>query len=112
MLAATDAVSLADWARFYQEAGFKPLPKRNGQKYPSVDWQPYQEDVPTDAEIAGWFGNGADGICLVLDGTGLVVVDCDGPPEQTQQLLRQAGIEIPHACPRVVTGRGRDHFYF
>ena len=53
-----------------------------------------------------------DGVCLVLDGTGFVVLDCDGPREQALHLLGETGISIPDGCPRVVTGRDRDHYYF
>ena len=41
VLAAIDGVSLAEWAKFYQAAELKPLPKKAGYKFPSVDWQPY-----------------------------------------------------------------------
>ena len=112
MMRVVDQVALSDWAHYYVEVGHKPLPKQSGAKYPSVAWEPYQERIPTTNEIARWFSNGADGICLVLDGTNYVVLDCDGPRDRARHLLSNSGIEIPALCPRVVTGRDRDHFYF
>ena len=110
-LAAIDAVNIVDRAHFYLRVRLKPLPKALGRKHPSVDWKPYETTTPTADDVDGLFANKADGICLVLDDTGYVVLDCDGPQDRATQLLKDAGIEIPPACPRVVMGRGQ-HFYF
>ena len=110
VLTAISAADTTGWASFYLDAGLKPLPKAAGKKHPAVDWKPYETQVPTANEIQRWFGPGTDGVCLVLDGTGYVVLDCDGPPDLTNHLLAQAGVQLPHACPRVVTGRGQ-HWY-
>ena len=112
VLTKVNSIETTDWAFFYLDVGLKPLPKAVRRKHPAVEWKPYEAQVPTASEIRRWFGSGTDGVCLLLDGTDIVVLDCDGPREQAQQLLRNAGITIPPACPRVITGRDRDHFYF
>ena len=112
VLAAMDGVTVADWAHHYRTLGLKPLPKKPGAKYPAVDWLPYQTQDPTPTETASWFSNGTDGICLVLDRSPFVVLDCDGERKEARRLLADAGVVIPDACPRVITGRDRDHFWF
>jgi len=105
-------VPLVAWARQCLEMGLKPLPKKRGQKYPAIAWEPYQTRFPRRDELTEWFArDDIDGVCVVLDGTGYVVIDCDGPRDRARRLLVEAGIEIPSLCPRVITGRDRDHFY-
>ena len=110
-LAAIEAVDITEWAHFYLRVGLTPLPKALGRKHPSVDWKPYETTAPTADDIDRLFAYEADGICLVIDGTDFIVLDFDGPQDRATLLLKDAGIEIPPACPRVVTGRGQ-HFYF
>ena len=105
-------VPLIAWARQCLEMGLKPLPKKTGQKYPAVPWEPYQTRYPDPDELAELFARpDTDGVCVVLDGTGYVVIDCDGPRDRARRLLASVGIEIPDLCPRVITGSDKDHFY-
>ena len=105
-------VPLLAWARQCLEMGLKPLPKKMGKKYPVLRWEPYQNRFPDPDELFELFARpDVDGVCVVLDNTGYVVVDCDGPRDRARRLLAAAGIEIPALCPRVITGRDRDHFY-
>ena len=105
-------VPLLAWARQSLAMGLKPLPKKRGVKFPAIAWEPFQARFPRPDELTAWFArDDVDGICVVLDGTGYVVIDCDGPRDRARRLLAEAGIEIPDLCPRVITGRDRDHFY-
>ncbi|HJN19182.1 MAG TPA: bifunctional DNA primase/polymerase [Armatimonadota bacterium] len=106
---------LVNWATRYHKDGLKKvLPKARGSKSPIGSWKHLQTDEPTLDEIKARFAtvDGADGICAVLDGTGLAVVDIDGSGEQGRRVLADAGVEIPDLCPRVITGSGNDHYWF
>ena len=106
---------LANWATRYYEAGLKKLlPKARGTKRPLGPWKHLQTHEPTLDEIKARFAvaDGADGICAVLNGTGLAVVDVDGSREHGRRLLADAGVQIPDRYPRVITGSGHDHFWF
>ena len=98
-------VPLVAWARQCLEMGLKPVPKKTGKKYPAIAWQPYQTRFPRRDELTEWFArDDIDGVCVVLDGTGYVVIDCDGPRDRARRLLAETGIEIPNLCPQ---GRAR-----
>ena len=112
VLKAIDATTVADWATWYRDMGHKPLPKKPGAKFPAIDWLPYQTRNPRDQELDQWFSGETDGVCLVLDNTGYCVLDLDGDLGAAQRLLREAGVVIPDACPRVITGSGASHYHF
>ena len=106
---------LVNWAtRYYKDGLRKLLRKGKGTKHPLRSWQHLQASEPTLDEIKAEFAatDDADGICAVLDGTGLAVVDIDGSGEHGRRLLADAGVDIPDLCPRVITGSGNDHFWF
>ena len=112
-MAALDNIPIGDWAAWYRKNDLKALRQKTGAKCANVPWLPYQTQAPTEDEHARWFAKGTEGgVVLVLDNSGVVVLDCDGERQPARQLLETAGIKIPHACPRVITGRDRDHFYF
>jgi hypothetical protein len=106
------------WSDFYAGLGLKVLPRRRGSKHPGIEWKPYQKRHPTDDERRAWFTDvSVTGICGVLDGTGYVVLELDAAaPDRLPDaytLLARAGIAIPAACPRVLSGSGRSaQFWF
>ena len=111
--AVLDGVPLVHWARRYLHDGLKPLPKRKGTKFPAIPWEPYKGRPPRPDELTSWFaGDGADGICAVLDGTGFAVLDLDMSGDAARRLLTDAGVDIPDLVPRVITGSGREHLWF
>jgi len=96
-------------ARRYLAAGMHPVPCEPGGKKPLVRWQEYQARAPTTAELDGWWGEQwPDANIALVVGRGIVVVDLDGPGAAA--LLRDAGLVMPEAAPRVRTGRG-EHVY-
>lgn len=109
---ALDNQPLLAWARYYRDMGLKPVPKRIGSKSSRIEWGPYQHQAPPEEKFPEWFTEGTDGINLVMDGTGYAVIDFDGPRDKGHALLLKAGISIPDACPRAITGKDQDHFYF
>ena len=107
VIAAVDraAADLHAKATFYTGLGLKVLPQAPGAKHPAIPWEPFQTRFPTPEELTAWFGEGRGaGICVVLDDSGFVVVDLDGP--KAAQLLRAAAIEIPFTTPTVLSGSG------
>jgi putative DNA primase/helicase len=89
------------FALYYLEQGLHPIPA-NG-KVPIGNWRKYQAKQPTEAEVMKWFKAPGSNIGLVL-GRGLIAVDLDG--EGAEQLLADAGVELPADAPRSRTGRG------
>jgi hypothetical protein len=59
--------SVLEIARAYVAAGISVAPiRRDGTKAASVKWAKYQEELPTDAELRGWFGeNNPAGLAII-----------------------------------------------
>lgn len=110
-------MDLLAWSAFYAGVGLKVLPRRRGSKWPGLEWKPFQTRFPTDDERLAWFTDeSVTGICAVLDGTGYVVLELDAySPARLHDavgLLARAGVTIPHASPRVLSGSGRSVQYW
>lgn len=91
------------WARYYSDLGLHPIPVRPRTKIPMVPWREFQANAPTAAEIEGWFSSGNKSIALIL-GRGIIAVDMDGPG--AEQLLVDAGVDLPDSAPRSRTRNG------
>lgn len=91
-----------EWAYYYLNLGWTPLPVKRGTKFPAVKWTEYQTRQPTPREIEWW--NWSGGIGIVTNG--LICVDCDGGGEQ---LLK--GKDFPPSWT-VRTGSGGLHRYY
>ena len=108
-----DDAPLKKWAEYYLGLGLKPIPKRINEKAPAIRWKHWTKDYPRQADLDQWFDqDGVDGICLVLDGTDTVIIDCDGPRDRCLDLLAASDINIPEGCPEVITGRGHSNYFF
>lgn len=98
------------YARYYLSKGLHPIPieyprpgdPKSGKK-PLVKWEKYQDTPPTDAELVKWFSVGLRNIGILL-GRGKMAVDMDG--EGAEELLLEAGVEIPFDAPRSRTSAG------
>jgi len=59
---------MKDTARRYLEAGLRTLPADRETKHPIRaigKWKPYIRRPPTEAELAAWFANGPDALCIL-----------------------------------------------
>ena len=106
-----DDAPLKKWAEYYLGLGLKPIPKRINEKAPAIRWKHWTKDYPRQADLDQWFDqDGVDGICLVLDGTDTVIIDCDGPRDRCLDLLAASDINIPgssHKCVHDSAPAGR-----
>ena len=58
-------INYSDAVAYYSYLGFTVLPKRKGEKRPSVDWKEYENRKPSREEMMGWdFSNG---VCLLAN---------------------------------------------
>ena len=57
---------MKDTALSYLASGLSILPARLRRKCPAVpSWKPYQSRLPSPAEVAAWFANSHDAMCVV-----------------------------------------------
>ncbi|HBZ71164.1 MAG TPA: hypothetical protein DEP35_16100 [Deltaproteobacteria bacterium] len=98
-------------ARRYRAGGLSVIPCDAESKRPLVKWERYQSELPTDAELLGWWQDWPEARVGIVTGavSGLVVVDVDSPaPEASSAVAERFG-----ATPRVAsTPRGGRHHYF
>lgn len=105
---ATERITIGvDAAQAYLLAGLSVLPARRNGDHKSVAlraWKPYQERLPTEAEVRGWFSNRHDALCLVAGAVSgnLEMIDFDLGGEAFEpwrQLVEEAA---PGLLDRVV----------
>ena len=115
------ASSVLAAATDYLKRGWSVVPMRvevvgeKREKRPLIEWQQYQAQPPTEAEVQAWAERWPDmGIAIVTGAvSGLVVLDEDvagGGDASLAQLTAQHGA-LP-ATPIVHTAGGGRHFYF
>jgi KaiC/GvpD/RAD55 family RecA-like ATPase len=92
-----------DAALEYREAGLHVVALRPRSKAPLVPWKQYQDTMPTEEEIRGWFAVCPDANIALIMGRGTFAVDVDGP--EGEQALAGAGINLSF-YPRSRTSRG------
>jgi hypothetical protein len=94
--------------------GWSAVPQLPGAKKPCVRWKPFQDRLPTQAQLAGWFKAwpGA-GLALVLGPvSGVFVIDVDGREAHDALVAR---LDKEPVAPKVLSGSGdpfRYHLYF
>ena len=94
------------YARYYLSKGLHPIPLAHKTKKPPVcrgGWDRYKTKAPTDAELVEWFARGDRNVAIVL-GRRVIAVDFDGAA--AEQLLADAGVELPEDAPRSKTSNG------
>ena len=76
----------------YLDAGLSVLPAIRERKHPAVgSWKAYQDRLPSEEEIAAWFSNKQNALCLVC-GTisgNLEVIDFDNGGELFEKMRYQ-----------------------
>lgn len=97
-----------DAALEYLERGWSIIPIKPEGKRPAIKWREYQDRLPTEDEVNGWWGQWPNHDIAIVTGaiSGLVVVDCDN--EDALHAAFDAGMRSPI---RVKTKRGV-HLYF
>jgi len=96
-----------DAALAYREAGLHAIPVEPRGKKPLVAWKPYQEAMPSVAEIEAWSAAWPEANIALVMGRGLLAVDVDGL--EGELALATAGIHID-SFPQSKTARGRHVF--
>jgi archaellum biogenesis ATPase FlaH len=94
-----------DAALEYLRLGFHPIPCKPHDKRPAVEWKKYQEQLPTEAEVKGWFNLWPSANVAIILGGGAFALDLDGA-EAAEKLLTDRGIILPNDAPRVRTANG------
>ncbi|MCY3018493.1 MAG: AAA family ATPase [Planctomycetota bacterium] len=91
--------TLTDTALVYLRAGLSALPADRTKKFPKLaTWKKYQKQLPTEQEARGWFGNGADGLCIVAGKVSgnLEMVDFDYQAEFFEAWRARVLEQAPH----------------
>lgn len=106
-------------AQQYVRNQFSIIPiKGNGSKAPATRWEPYQQRLPTNAELDSWFSSLEKGIGVVCGpvSNNLAVIDFDTQAEQTYpQWFAAVQQQLPDVAPKlfiVQTPRPGYHVYF
>ncbi len=94
-------------AKEYVRRGFSVIPLKPRSKIPAIAWRELQERLPTERELASWFGNGSQNNIAIVTGpvSGLIVLDAD-----SIETVEWCEANLPRT-PTVRTARGR-HYYF
>lgn len=106
---------LLQWARYYtKKFGFSVIPIRaDDSKAPTIKWDEYMRRLPTDEELAKWFGAGGVNMAVVTGSiSGISVLDDD--PRNRRGAASPELAEIVAANPTLEasTPRGGTHFFY
>lgn len=99
----------------YHRRGWPVIPAAERGKRPIVRWRAFQDGLPSEKAVRGWFERWPKANLSVVTGTtsGIVVLDVDTKRDGAKSLAR---LEERHgALPRTVeaiTGSGGRHVYF
>jgi len=103
--------TLLDHVNFYRSLGLCVVPAIYGEKRPEVEWKPYQQRLPNDAEINAWFCDGKQhNIAIVCGQSNFLAVDCDSPEVFNEIVGAQQ--ELLKKTLVVRTSRGRHIYLF
>ncbi len=111
--------SLLDGARRLRDANLSTIPIRaDGSKAAALpSWTRYQNQLPTDAELNKWFGNGARNGIAIIGGAvsgNLEVLDFDAPEliAEWRELIEEAAPGLLASLPQVETPKGGLHVFY
>lgn len=109
------APSILKRAKAYLDRGWSLVPVEAGGKRPLVRWEPFQQHMPTQAELDQWFKRWPAANIAVVTGalSHLVVLDVDprhGGDDSLADLEKRHG-PLPDTVEAISGGGGR-HIYF
>lgn len=81
----------------YVQQGLSVLPAKRADKRPAIgSWKPYQQRLPTPTEIAAWFSNPQDGLCIIAGAVSgnLEMLDFDNHGELFDAWYQQIPVEL------------------
>jgi hypothetical protein len=101
--------AIKEHVELYRRLGFCVIPAPLGSKHPVLSWMPYQQRLPTEEEIAEWFGREQNIaiVCGKVSGN-LVVLDFDDVGVY-EKFFDSKKIEAGTMVVR--TGGGKRHIY-
>jgi hypothetical protein len=95
------------WDAWVHDCSVIPI-RTDGSKRPTVEWKPYQDRLPTRAEMDAWFGpNGAAAVICGSVSGGLVMIEMEGADFEagTWERFRAAAVDrLGEARWRQITG--------
>ncbi|HXQ42246.1 MAG TPA: bifunctional DNA primase/polymerase, partial [Candidatus Udaeobacter sp.] len=101
-------------ASAYLRRGWSVIPIQPKSKLPATSWAPFQQRLPTEQELAGWFDRWPDMNIGIVTGavSGLVVLDVD-PRHGGEASLRQLEEAYGRLAETIEaeTGGGGRHLY-
>jgi len=99
----------------YLAAGLCVLPARRAEKRPTVgQWKRYRERLPTAAELAAWFANGPDALCIVCGAVSgnAEMIDFDAGGELFDAWAERIPAEVRARLVIETTQRGGRHVFY
>jgi virulence-associated protein VapD len=89
----------------YLKAGLSVLPANVQLKFAALSgWKQYQQRLPYDSELASWFSNGNNGVCIVTGKVSgnLEMIDFDIAAEMFEPWQAIVKKELPALLPKLV----------
>ncbi|NLE61269.1 MAG: AAA family ATPase [Planctomycetes bacterium] len=102
-------------ASSYLAAGLCVLPAIRAEKRPAVgQWKRYRERLPTEAELAAWFANGPDALCILCGGISgnAEMIDFDAGGELYEPWARRIPNDLLARLVVETTQRGGRHVIY
>jgi hypothetical protein len=98
----------------YLARGWSVVPAAEGGKRPIVKWETYQDGLPSEAQVRGWFERWPSANVAVVTGavSGIVVLDVDPKHGGEESLARFAARGGLPETIEAETGGGGRHIYF
>ena len=99
----------------YLAAGLCVLPAIRAEKRPAVgQWKRYRKRLPTEAELAAWFANGPDAVCILCGGISghAEMIDFDAGGELFDAWARRIPADLLARLAVETTQRGGRHVFY
>ena len=108
-------MTIAEAAHAYRSADLCALPAIRAEKRPAVgQWKRYRKRLPTEAELAAWFANGPNAVCIVCGAVSgnAEMIDFDSHGELFDAWTRRIPAELLARLVIETTQRGGRHVFY